>query len=99
MAALIHLPWFWHPVQAAETADIEAGKERAAVCAACHGSDGISVTPSFPSLAGQKSAYIMKQLKDFRAGRREDPIMGPQSLLLSDEDIANLAAYYESLSK
>jgi cytochrome c553 len=78
-------------------ADVAAGKAKAAVCAACHGADGISAIPNYPNLKGQKAAYIVKQLKDFKAGTRKDPVMGAQAAALSDADIENLAAYYESL--
>lgn len=78
-------------------ADAAAGKAKAATCVACHGPEGVSVNPMWPNLAGQKEAYLAKQLKDFRDGRRNDPVMGPMAKGLSDEDIANLAAYYASL--
>jgi cytochrome c553 len=77
--------------------DVEAGKAKSAMCAACHGAAGISAIPMYPNLAGQKEAYTTKQLKDFRAGNRKDPVMAPMAMGLSDEDIANLAAYYASL--
>ncbi|MDX1459626.1 MAG: cytochrome c [Xanthomonadales bacterium] len=78
-------------------ADIQAGKAKAATCVACHGAEGVSVNPMWPNLAGQKEAYLVKQMKDFRDGRRNDPVMAPMAKGLSDEDIANLAAYYASL--
>ncbi|GGI80991.1 c-type cytochrome [Shewanella gelidii] len=78
-------------------ADIEAGKAKAAVCAACHGADGISMIPMYPNLKGQKAQYVEKQLKAFKDGSRADAIMAPMAAPLSDADIANLAAYYESL--
>ncbi|QDP02629.1 c-type cytochrome [Thalassotalea sp. PS06] len=78
-------------------ADIEAGKAKSAVCAACHGAKGISAVPMYPNLAGQKEAYIAKQLKDFKSGTRKDPVMAPMAMPLTDEDIANLSAYYASL--
>lgn len=78
-------------------ADAAAGKAKAATCVACHGPAGVSVNPMWPNLAGQKEAYLAKQMKDFRDGRRNDPVMGPMAKGLSDEDIANLAAYYASL--
>ncbi|TLU64607.1 cytochrome c [Thalassotalea litorea] len=81
----------------AMAADIEAGKAKSAVCAACHGAKGISAVPMYPNLAGQKEAYIAKQLKDFKAGTRKDPVMAPMAMPLTDEDIANISAYYASL--
>ena len=77
--------------------DVDAGKAKSGTCAACHGAAGISAIPMYPNLAGQKEVYLVKQLKDFKAGKRKDPVMGAMAMPLSDEDIANLAAYYASL--
>lgn len=82
---------------AALAGDIEAGKAKAALCMACHGANGVSAVDIYPNLAGQKAAYTVKQLKAFRSGERKDPQMMPFAMMLSDEDIENLAAYYESL--
>jgi cytochrome c553 len=76
--------------------DAAAGKAKSAVCAACHGPEGKSVSPLWPHLAGQQEAYLAKQIKDFRDGIRKDPTMSPMAAGLSDDDIANLAAYYAS---
>ncbi|MGJ8664343.1 MAG: c-type cytochrome [Marinicella sp.] len=78
-------------------ADIEAGKAKAAVCAACHGAEGISVSPIWPNLAGQKEAYLVKQIKAFKNGERKDPSMAPMVAALTDADIDNISAYYASL--
>lgn len=78
-------------------ADVEAGKAKSAMCAACHGATGISAVPMYPNLAGQKEVYLVKQLKDFKAGTRKDPVMGAMAMPLSDADIANLSAYYASI--
>jgi cytochrome c553 len=78
-------------------ADAAAGKSKAATCVACHGAEGVSVNPMWPNLAGQKDMYLAKQMKDFRDGKRSDPVMAPMAKALSDDDIANLAAYYSSL--
>ena len=78
-------------------ADAEAGKAKSATCVACHGMDGHSANPLWPNLAGQKDQYLIKQMKDFRDGKRSDPVMAPMAAGLSDEDIANLAAYYSSV--
>jgi len=75
-------------------ADIEAGKAKSALCAACHGSTGVSMNPLWPNLAGQKEQYLAKQIRAFRDGTRNDPTMAPMVAALTDEDIANLAAYY-----
>lgn len=77
--------------------DAAAGKAKSAMCAACHGASGVSALPMYPNLAGQKEAYIIKQLKDFKAGTRKDPVMSSMAAPLSDEDVVNLAAYFSSL--
>ncbi|GAA5135959.1 c-type cytochrome [Thalassotalea piscium] len=76
--------------------DIAAGKAKSATCAACHGAEGISAIPMYPNLAGQKEAYLVKQLKDYKSGARKDPVMSAMAMPLSDEDIANVAAYFAS---
>lgn len=78
-------------------ADVEAGKAKSMMCSACHGTAGISAVPTYPNLAGQKEAYTVKQLKDFKSGKRNDPTMKGMVAALSDADMANLAAYYASL--
>ncbi len=82
---------------AANAADIEAGKAKSALCAACHGANGISPSPLWPNLAGQKEAYLAKQIRAFKSGERKDPSMAPMVAALTDADIDNLAAYYASL--
>jgi cytochrome c553 len=77
--------------------DAAAGKAKSTMCAACHGAAGISAVPTYPNLAGQKVAYLVKQLKDFKSGTRNDPTMKGMVASLSDADMANLAAYYASL--
>lgn len=74
-----------------------AGAAKAAMCAGCHGPKGISVSPMYPNLAGQKEAYLVKQLKDFKSGARKNPTMSAMAAPLSDADIANLAAHFSSL--
>lgn len=74
--------------------DVAAGKQASTVCAACHGANGIAIVPAFPSLAGQPAAYLAAQLRGYAAGWREDPVMQGQAAALSNEGIANLAAYY-----
>ncbi len=78
-------------------ADAAAGKIKAATCIACHGAEGISINPMWPNLAGQQDMYLSKQMKDFRDGKRDDPVMSAMAKPLSDDDIDNLAAYYSSL--
>ena len=76
--------------------DVEAGRIKSAMCASCHGVNGISMSPLWPNLAGQKEQYLIKQIKAFRDGTRQDPMMAPMVAALSDADIENLAAYYAS---
>lgn len=78
--------------------DTEAGKAKSVTCAACHGGAGISPVGTWPNLAGQKEEYLVAQLTAFRDGTRENAQMAPMVSGLSDDDIANLAAYYSSLS-
>ena len=84
------------PLTAYAAGDAEAGKAKASLCAACHGETGTSPNDIWPNLAGQKAAYLAKQMKDFRDGNRKDPMMSPMAASLTDEDIDNLAAYYSS---
>ncbi len=70
---------------------------KARACAACHGKKGISQSPAFPNLAGQKEAYLIKQLKDFRSRKRLNPTMNAMAKGLSESDISELAAYFSSL--
>lgn len=74
--------------------DAAAGKSKAAVCSACHGADGNSTNPLWPKLAGQHADYLVKQLKAFKAGERNDPVMSPMATPLSDEDMQDVAAYF-----
>ncbi len=68
-------------------------------CAGCHGAQGISAEgTSYPNLAGQKEAYLVKALKAYRDKTRQAPLMNGMAAGFSDEDIANLAAYYSSLN-
>jgi cytochrome c553 len=73
-----------------------AGATKSAVCAACHGPNGNSVNPEWPRLAGQSAVYIAEQLRLFRSGLRANPVMQPLAATLSDQDISDLAVYYEA---
>jgi cytochrome c553 len=86
---------FQMPVHAA--GDVAAGKAKAAVCAGCHGANGISSAPIYPNLAGQKEQYLIKAITDYKTGKRTDPVMKPMVSGLTDDDIKNLAAYFSSL--
>ena len=74
--------------------DAAAGKEKAAVCGACHGADGNSAIAQNPNLAGQNARYIYLQLRDFNKKRRRDPLMSPMAENLSTKDMLDLAAYF-----
>lgn len=76
--------------------DAAAGKTKSAACAACHNADGNSLVPTFPKLAGQHAEYITKQLADFQSGARTNATMSPMAAPLSEQDIADLAAYFSS---
>lgn len=76
--------------------DAAAGQAKSAVCGACHGADGNSMVPNFPKLAGQGEAYLLKQLQDIKSGAREVPEMMAITPGLSDQDMADLAAFYAS---
>jgi cytochrome c553 len=80
---------------ASAAGNADAGKAQTAVCAACHGADGNSPAP-FPRLAGQGEKYLLKQLQDIRDGARTVPTMVGQLDGKSDEDLANIAAYFAS---
>ena len=82
---------------------VEAGGEtvpvfqKAATCAACHGQNGISVSPPWPTLAGQHEEYLVHALNQYRDGSRKDPVMSPMAAPLTDEDVKILAKYFSSL--
>jgi cytochrome c553 len=76
--------------------DATAGKEKAAVCGACHGADGNSTIPQNPILAGQTARYIYLQLRDFKEGRRKNPLMSPMAANLSKKDMLDLGAYFSA---
>jgi cytochrome c553 len=82
----------------AQAADIEAGKQRAEICAGCHGDNGISQTENIPSLAGQPDQFVQWQLVYFRAGTRKNEQMQPIVEAINNEDIRNLGAYFASLA-
>ncbi len=78
-------------------ADIKAGETKAAMCASCHGKNGVGISDMFPNVAGQKAGYTSLQLKAFRDGQRKNAMMSPMAQSLTDQDIENIAAYYASL--
>ncbi len=74
--------------------DATAGESKSAACAACHGADGNSTNPDWPKIAGQHPKYTEKQLKEFKAGRRVNALMSGMVAPLSEQDMADLAAFY-----
>ncbi len=82
--------------QAQAAGDAASGKAKSASCAGCHGADGNSVNPEWPSLAGQGPGYLAKQLHDFKDGKRENVTMSPMAAPLTDADIEDLAAFFSS---
>ncbi|PSW12630.1 cytochrome C biogenesis protein CcsB [Photobacterium sanctipauli] len=80
--------------------DAAAGKAKAAVCAACHGVDGIAVIPGYPNLKGQNEQYLVNALKAYKNKERTGGmamVMQPQASMLNDTDIANVAAYFAQM--
>jgi len=82
---------------AAAEGSAEAGHEKAVMCIACHGRDGLSRRPDVPHIAGQSGIYMSAQLRRFRSGERLHPEMNVIAMSLSDEDIDNLVAWYSSI--
>jgi cytochrome c553 len=76
--------------------DSAAGKKKAGSCAGCHGENGNSVMATFPKLAGQHPGYLINQLQAFKDGVRNDPVMTPMAMALSDADRRDIAAYYST---
>lgn len=83
---------------AQDAGDPQAGRAKAALCAACHGMDGVSINPLWPSLAGQQRVYLANQIRAFRDGERVEVTMQPFVANLTDRDVEDLAAFYAELS-
>lgn len=94
LAVLIALFGATAAVQAAGSA--EAGKQKALTCSACHGADGNSLNPEWPSLAGQNFRYSVQQMKAYQSGQRQNVLMSGMAMGLSEQDIEDLSAYYEA---
>jgi len=77
-------------------ADIKAGETKAQACVGCHGAQGKSLVPTFPKLAGQHAVYLESALRDFKSGERKNPMMSPFAAGLSETDMADIAAYFET---
>ena len=81
----------------AAAADVAAGRRKALQCQACHGLDGLSKLPEAPHLAGQPERYVVKSLEEYRSGARKNDLMTLVVKDLTDQDIADLAAYYAAI--
>lgn len=75
---------------------VQAGTAKTAVCSSCHGPNGNSTNPEWPRLAGQSAVYVAEQLKLFKTSVRNNPVMMPMASSLSDQDIDDVAVYYEA---
>ena len=99
ISALLIAAAFATGASASPTGNVAAGKNKAGVCAACHGADGNkTLDTTYPRLAGQYPDYLSKALHEYKSGKRKNPIMGGQAANLSEQDIADLTAYFGSLS-
>src|SRR5215510_15022448 len=99
MAALLANPVLADEAKAPPRPDIAKGSTVSAnVCVACHANDGTRGVPTYPILQGQHFDYIVKQLTEFKSGKRDNPIMKGMAMTLSEEDMRNVAAFYESKS-
>lgn len=96
IAAIFSLSASFAAAPAGAAGDAAAGKAKAMACASCHGADGNSANPEWPSLAGQHAKYLAKQLANFKAGDRNNAMMAPMAAPLSEQDMADIAAFYES---
>lgn len=76
----------------------QAGKTKAATCAGCHGANGEGIAPN-PALAGKKEDQIIQAMKDYKSGKRANPVMKTFASQVNDQEVADLAAYYASLKK
>jgi len=77
--------------------DVKAGRVKAQKCEVCHGIDGQSKIPEAPNLSGQVESYLVEQLKLFKGGQRQNDMMSAMAATLSEQDIADLAAYYAAI--
>jgi len=81
----------------ADAADARAGRQKITSCQACHGLDGLSKNPEAPNLAGQIEGYLLKALKEYKSGERKNESMNIVAKDLSEQDMADIAAYYSSI--
>ena len=77
--------------------DAQSGRTKARTCVPCHGTNGIATNPGAPHLAAQPHVYLVEQLRNFRSGKRQDPVMSVIARPLTDEDIDDLASWFASV--
>lgn len=77
--------------------DVAAGRKKAGTCVPCHGENGVGALPNAPHLAGQPAIYLVDQMRQFRSGKRPSEVMAVIAKPLSDQDIDDLAAWYEAI--
>jgi cytochrome c553 len=89
-----NVAWTTETIALVKSGDAEKGEQLSAGCAGCHGAEGISANPMWPSPAGQDAAYTYKQLKDYKDRKRVSPMMMGMAMALSDKGMADIAAFY-----
>lgn len=92
-----NIAWTPEQLRFVKNGDLQKGKELATSCAGCHGEQGVSQVPNFPSLAGQLATYTYKQMRDYADNKRSNPLMNSVAAGLSEQDSANLAIWFASL--
>ena len=98
LAALVIALSLWASTSIASAAgNITAGRQKALQCQTCHGLDGLSKMPESPNIAGNPEQYLVRQLNAFRRGERKNEMMTVVVQQLSDQDVADLAAYYAAI--
>lgn len=90
--------WDLETMQLLASGDAARGQQLAGQCASCHGGEGVSPSPNWPSLAGQLNTYLYKQMRDYKDGTRKDPIMSALVQDMAEQDMADLAAFYAARS-
>lgn len=94
---LVAALWFIAVAGDAAAGDVNAGRAKALMCQACHGTDGMSKVPEAPNIAGQTGPYIVMQLQAFKSGARKNDAMSVVAQTLADKDIDDLAAYFSAI--
>lgn len=92
-----YVAWTTETVRLIRDGDPLIGKQLAYGCAGCHGTEGLSVSPAYPHIAGQDAFYLFKQLHDFKDKTRNNPQMTGIAASLSEQDMADIAAYYAAM--